>query len=158
MFVRIKSTPNSFRKSVQIVSSVGDGSKFRQKIVRHVGIVMDDEELLQASRYRASHHALRRCVRARIANLGSKRCSVWWLEQDLGLNLPLEKVYRMMDQTSWTMDQTSWTMDQTSWTMGGLWHQSNGYRYAIPFNICPEAEKSYQILGLRRSGRPHRLS
>lgn len=45
MFVRIKETPNSPRKSVQIVQSVRKGKNVSQKIVRHVGIAMDDNEL-----------------------------------------------------------------------------------------------------------------
>jgi transposase len=45
MFVRIKATPNSPRKSVQIVESVRDGDKIKQRIVRYVGIAMDDHEL-----------------------------------------------------------------------------------------------------------------
>jgi len=45
MYIRIKTTPNSPRKSVQIVESVRDGDKVRQKIVRYVGIAMDDDEL-----------------------------------------------------------------------------------------------------------------
>ena len=47
MFVRVKSTPNSPRQSVQIVSSVRVGDKVKQKIVRYIGIAMDDEELAQ---------------------------------------------------------------------------------------------------------------
>ncbi len=47
MFVRVKSTSNSPRQSVQIVSSVRVGDKVKQKIVRYVGIAMDDEELAQ---------------------------------------------------------------------------------------------------------------
>jgi hypothetical protein len=47
MFVRVKTTPNSPRKSVQIVQSVRKGDKIAQKIVRHVGIAMDDKELEQ---------------------------------------------------------------------------------------------------------------
>jgi transposase len=45
MYIRIKTTPNSPRKSVQIVESVRDGNKVRQKIIRYVGIAMDDDEL-----------------------------------------------------------------------------------------------------------------
>lgn len=45
MFVRVKETPNSPRKSVQIVQSVRKGDKISQKIVRHVGIAMDENEL-----------------------------------------------------------------------------------------------------------------
>lgn len=47
MFIRIKTTPNSPRKSVQIVESVRKDSKISQKIVRHVGIAMDDSELVR---------------------------------------------------------------------------------------------------------------
>jgi len=45
MFVRVKSTPNSPRKSVQIVQSLRRGNNISQKIVRHIGIAMDDDEL-----------------------------------------------------------------------------------------------------------------
>jgi transposase len=45
MYIRIKSTPNSPRKSVQIVESVREGDKVRQKIIRYVGIALDDDEL-----------------------------------------------------------------------------------------------------------------
>ena len=45
MFVRVKSTPNSPRKSVQIVHSQRIGSKVKQKIVKHVGIAFDAKEL-----------------------------------------------------------------------------------------------------------------
>ena len=45
MFVRVKTTPNSPRKSVQIVASIRDGAKVKQKIIRHVGIAMDEQEL-----------------------------------------------------------------------------------------------------------------
>lgn len=47
MFVRIKTTPNSPRKSVQIVASLRKGDKVTQKIVRYIGIAMDDAELIQ---------------------------------------------------------------------------------------------------------------
>jgi hypothetical protein len=46
MFIRTKTTPNSPRKSVQIVENQRDpkASKVKQKILRHVGIAMDDTE------------------------------------------------------------------------------------------------------------------
>ncbi|MDI6817703.1 MAG: hypothetical protein QME41_11075 [Actinomycetota bacterium] len=47
MFIRVKTTPNSPRKSVQIVESVRKGDKVSQKIVRHVGIALDELELEQ---------------------------------------------------------------------------------------------------------------
>ena len=45
MFVRIKSTPKSPRKSVQIVESYRIDGKVRQRIVQHVGVAQDDEAL-----------------------------------------------------------------------------------------------------------------
>jgi transposase len=45
MFIRIKTNPTSPRKSVQIVQSVRRGNSISQKIVRHVGVAMDDYEL-----------------------------------------------------------------------------------------------------------------
>ena len=47
MFVRVKTTPNSPRKAVQLVESIRTGGTVRQKIVRHVGIAMDEEELVK---------------------------------------------------------------------------------------------------------------
>lgn len=44
MFVRVKSTPNSPRRSVQVVESSRTGGKVSQRIVRHVGIALDDAE------------------------------------------------------------------------------------------------------------------
>lgn len=45
MFVRVKSTPKSPRKSIQIVHSQRVGSKVKQKIIKHVGVAFDDKEL-----------------------------------------------------------------------------------------------------------------
>lgn len=47
MFVRVKTTPNSPRKSVQIVASERVGTKVKQRIVRHVGIAMNEDELVR---------------------------------------------------------------------------------------------------------------
>lgn len=47
MYIRVKTTPNSPRKSVQIVKSTRCGTKVSQKIVRYVGIAMNDYELEQ---------------------------------------------------------------------------------------------------------------
>ena len=44
MFVRVKSTPNSPRRSVQIVESIRKGNKVSQKIIRHVGIAFNEKE------------------------------------------------------------------------------------------------------------------
>lgn len=44
MYIRINKTPNSPRKSIQIVESVRQGDKVHQKIVRYVGIATDDIE------------------------------------------------------------------------------------------------------------------
>ena len=47
MFVRIKSSPNSPRRSVQVVESSRSGSQVSQRIVRHMGIALDDDELVK---------------------------------------------------------------------------------------------------------------
>jgi transposase len=44
VFIRVKSTPNSPRRSVQVVESVRDGDAVRQRIVRHMGIALDADE------------------------------------------------------------------------------------------------------------------
>jgi hypothetical protein len=184
MYVRIKTTPNSPRKSVQIVESVRKGDKVSQKIVRYVGIAMNDDELVQLrqlaesikikieaeihnremlfspeamaklavesqenekkrreitdedykvnlknlkeedrvvsgihdvygklfdelgygqvlenpSRNEGSIKLFRDIVLARIANPKSKRGSVAMLEEDFGISLNLDGVYRMMDK------------------------------------------------------------
>lgn len=45
MFIRIKTTPNSPRKSVQIVENYRTQGKIKQKILRHVGIALDESEI-----------------------------------------------------------------------------------------------------------------
>ena len=47
MFVRVKTTPNSPRKSVQLVESVRVNGLVSQKIVKHIGIALDDAELVE---------------------------------------------------------------------------------------------------------------
>ena len=45
MFVRVNQTPNSPRQSVQVVESRRVGTQVKTKILRHVGIALDDQEL-----------------------------------------------------------------------------------------------------------------
>jgi transposase len=45
MFVRVKTSPNSPKKAVQIVESVRKEGKVRQRIVRQIGTALDDMEL-----------------------------------------------------------------------------------------------------------------
>jgi len=45
MFIRVKTTPYSPRKSVQIVANRREGRKIKQQILRHVGVADDEEEL-----------------------------------------------------------------------------------------------------------------
>jgi len=45
MFIRIKTTPKSPRKSIQIVESKRIDGKVKQRIVKHVGVAANDEEL-----------------------------------------------------------------------------------------------------------------
>ena len=50
MFVRTKSSPNSPRKTVQIVESKRVGNKIKQRIVQHVGVAADEKELILLTR------------------------------------------------------------------------------------------------------------
>lgn len=181
MFVRIKTTPNSKKKAVQIVKSIRKADKVSQKVLRHVGYAFDDMELKQLlmlaesikikleadqqnllfspeelalskkkildhkvdksgseeekyivnlkdikeedrvvsgihdvygslfdemgyrnvishpSRKEMVVRIFRDVVLARIANPQSKRATVDMLEENFGITIPLEKVYRMMD-------------------------------------------------------------
>ena len=45
MFIRIKSTPKSPRKTVQIVESKRIDGKVKQKIIKYIGVASNDEEL-----------------------------------------------------------------------------------------------------------------
>ena len=45
MFVRVKSSPRSPRKSVQIVESKRVGAKVRQRVIKHIGVANDEAEL-----------------------------------------------------------------------------------------------------------------
>lgn len=47
MFVRVKTTPNSPRRSVQVVESSRSGGKVCQRIVRYIGIALDEAEEAQ---------------------------------------------------------------------------------------------------------------
>lgn len=47
MFIRVKSTPKSPRKSIQLVESKRIDGKVKQRIVKHVGVAANDEELTE---------------------------------------------------------------------------------------------------------------
>ena len=175
MFIRVKTSPNSKGKSVQIVQSQRKGERVTQKIIRHVGMAYDEDELnklkllaqsirmklqtgaqqflfkpeeivklgetekqyqdsdylvnvknlLEEQRLISGIHDVygklfrnlgyekvisrpgrnKMAVRifsdivlARIANPASKMASVDMLEEDFGLTIDLDKVYRMMDK------------------------------------------------------------
>jgi transposase len=175
MFIRVKTSPNSRGKSVQIVQSIRKGERVTQKIIRHVGMAYDEDELkklkllaksirmkLEAgaqqflfkpeeivklgeskkqykdsdylvnvknlieeqrlisgihdvygklfsnlgyekvmarpSRNKMAVRIFTDIVLARIANPASKMASVDILEEDFGITIDLDKVYRMMDK------------------------------------------------------------
>jgi transposase len=177
MFIRVKTTPNSEKKSVQIVENVREGDLVKQKIIRHIGLALDDDELRRLkelaeyikSKIENEHQvtlwppeemaemaikarqeqkedntplkvdlkklreeqrtivgihevygklyeemgfnnsflkrgnegytkALYHLVMARIANPSSKRASIKNLSEDFGIELSLQKIYRMMDK------------------------------------------------------------
>lgn len=174
MFVRVKTSPNSVGKSVQIVQSVRKADRVTQKIVRHIGMAYCQDELeklkllaesiklkLEAggqeflfkpeeivklgdsgkkykeqdyivnvknlaeeqrlvsgihdvygklfydlgydkvikrpSRNKAAVDIFKNIVLARVANPVSKMATVDMLEEDFGVTLDLDRVYRMMD-------------------------------------------------------------
>lgn len=174
MFIRVKTSNKGATKYVQIVQSIRKGERVTQKIIRHIGVAYDEDELeklkllaesikikleagnqqflfkpeeiqkLKSRRKYADsfyqvnlknlieeqrlisgiHEAYGRLfydlgyekviknparrkmavrifsdiVLARIANPVSKRASVDMLEEDFGITIDLDKVYRMMDQ------------------------------------------------------------
>ncbi len=175
MFVRVKTSNKGATRYVQIVQSIRKGEHVTQKIVRHVGVAYDDDELeklkllaesikvkLEAGgqqflfkpedivnlgeskkQYRDSDYKVNiknlveesrlisgihdtygklfadlglskvmkrpsrnimaarifcHIVLARIANPASKMASVDTLEEDFGITIDLDKVYRMMDK------------------------------------------------------------
>ena len=51
MFIRVNKTPNSPRHSIQIVESIRSGDKVKTKIVHHVGIARDEEEVQKLKDY-----------------------------------------------------------------------------------------------------------
>lgn len=202
MFVRVKSTPNSPRKSVQIVQSVRKGNIVQQKIVRYVGIAMDDNELEQLkmlaesicvkleagnqellfspedlcrlnkkaektklqeteddykvnlknleeqqrtvrgihdiygglfddfgyknifsnpARQVSTVNTFKNIILARIANPQSKRASVNMLEEDFGITINLQSVYKMMDKVS---DAVIEKLNEITYkNTAGLFHQ-----------------------------------
>lgn len=74
MFVRVKATPNSPRRSVQIVESRRNGKKVGQSIVRHVGIAMDEAEEKELLR-------LAEIIRARLESERSQTLPLFAPEQ-----------------------------------------------------------------------------
>lgn len=177
MFIRTKKTPNSPKTAVQLVQAVRCGNTVKQKIIRHFGYALNEEEIkalkklalhykmeLEAqanstlfdndsilamveqgakqaqneehplpvnlrdvkeekrivvgihhtygslfnqigfstvvknpSRHKASVKTLLNIVMARIAKPVSKRSSVFMLEQEYGIKVDVNAVYRMMD-------------------------------------------------------------
>ena len=61
MFIRVKSTPKSPRKTVQIVESKRIDGKVKQRIVKYMGVASNDEELeelkLLATKFKAQLEA-----------------------------------------------------------------------------------------------------
>jgi hypothetical protein len=53
MFIRVNTTPNSPRKSIQICENQRVGDKVKQKIVRYVGIAHDEHEEQKLKDYAA---------------------------------------------------------------------------------------------------------
>ena len=179
MFVRVKTSPNTHKKYVQIVKSVREGDKVMQKVIQTIGYATDEDTLnrlkdvaeylkikleseeqpylfeskelaemairakkkkeeekkrkqplnvdlkklkeqqrttigihevygkvyeelgfhnVLTKRYQSASNILYHITMARLASPKSKRASVSLLENDFGITLNLDKVYRMMDK------------------------------------------------------------
>ncbi len=59
MFIRVKKSPNTSKRAVQIVESYRIDGKVRQRIVQHVGMAQDDEEL---ARLRALAESIKKAL------------------------------------------------------------------------------------------------
>jgi transposase len=175
MFIRVKTSNKGATKYVQIVQSIRKGERVTQKIVRHIGVAYDEDELVQLkllaesikikleaggqqflfkpeeiinlkrskekyadsfyqvnlknlteeqrlisgihqaygrlfydlgyekviknpARHQMAVRIFKDIVLSRIANPVSKSASVDMLEEDFGITIDLDKVYRMMDK------------------------------------------------------------
>ena len=56
------------------------------------------DDLLPTARNRMAREALQHIAAARIANPDSKRGTVQRLESDLGVSIPVQRIYRMMNR------------------------------------------------------------
>ena len=173
MYIRVKSSKLSPRKSVQIVKSVRTGKRVSQVILQHVGIARDEKQLSElrelgrklilemeekeqpslpgfslleneeawerpvgdgervnlramknleqvtegpgevveslfsslgfeeifgvSSRGKGNTEVLKKCLACALANPSSKRGMSRWLEDEGGTDVPLNRIYRMMD-------------------------------------------------------------
>lgn len=202
MFVRVKSSPDSPRKKVQIVASKRNGNKISQHIVRHIGMADTPEEesalrqlaeviLRRLEEEKANslplfppeqivppgpfakrgprlgqtprlvnevrlsevveeqrviegifevlsplykdlgldqilpgpaQKILEATVMARVANPQSKHRTAALLEQDFGITLPLDRIYRMMDDLSEQLEKVQTIVQQATLSLfpGGI--------------------------------------
>ena len=59
MFIRVKSSKNSPRKTVQIVENIRKGDTVTQKTVRYIGVANDEEEVVLLTDFRLRFSAIR---------------------------------------------------------------------------------------------------
>jgi transposase len=84
----------NIREEQRIIDGIGDvfGKLYKDlKLDKLIGGTHKDEQW---------NNILESCVLARIANPVSKRRSASLLEEDYGIKIPLEKIYRMMDHVA----------------------------------------------------------
>jgi len=84
----------NLREEQRIIDGIGDvfGKLYKDlKLDKLIGGTHKDEQW---------NNILESCVLARIANPVSKRRSASLLEEDYGIKIPLEKIYRMMDHVA----------------------------------------------------------
>jgi len=59
MYIRTKTTKNSPKKSVQVVESVRQGDKVKQRIVRYIGVAENEHHLEELKKTGESCHGRR---------------------------------------------------------------------------------------------------
>lgn len=96
MFIRVKSTPNSPRKSVQICENIREGSRVKQQVVRHVGIAQNESHLSELKKLAAT-------IKMQILEERTG-ASFWTLPEQLEeerapCNVPLEHIAQSGDST-----------------------------------------------------------
>lgn len=103
----------NLREEQRIVDGIGD---VFGKLYRDLGL----DKLIHGTRRDVQwNDILESCVLARLANPSSKRRSASLLEEDYGIKIPLEKIYRVMDHVADCEESIKQRISQTTLSLFG---------------------------------------